>query len=101
MSAFCLQLLASDCNGTGAGIVAVCGLLGPGSASPESGSRSGRARGKIASVNKLQGIGVWASARGIGESNLPEAAKLVEQLGYSAFWLGGAPRVAVLSPLLL
>jgi len=51
-------------------------------------------------LKKLQGIGVWASARGIGESNLPEAAKLVEQLGYSAFWLGGSPRLTALRPLL-
>lgn len=51
-------------------------------------------------MNKLQGIGVWTSARGIGEPNLPEAAKLVEQLGYSAFWLGGSPRLTELRPLL-
>jgi probable F420-dependent oxidoreductase len=51
-------------------------------------------------VKKLQGIGVWTSARGIGDSNLPEAAKLVEQLGYSAFWLGGSPQLTELRPLL-
>jgi probable F420-dependent oxidoreductase len=45
-------------------------------------------------------IGVWTSHRAIGEENAGEAARLVEELGYGAFWLGGSPRLASLRPLL-
>jgi probable F420-dependent oxidoreductase len=45
-------------------------------------------------------VGVWTSYRAIGEENAPEAAKLVEDLGYGAFWLGGSPRLPTVRPLL-
>src|SRR3954447_9949966 len=45
-------------------------------------------------------IGVWTSYRRIGVDRAAEAAKLVEQLGYGAFWLGGSPKVADVRPIL-
>jgi probable F420-dependent oxidoreductase len=45
-------------------------------------------------------IGVWTTHRRIGEENAGEAAKLVEELGYGVFWLGGSPRLTDLRPLL-
>jgi len=41
----------------------------------------------------LREFGIWTSYRAIGEENAAEAAKLVEDLGYGAFWLGGSPRL--------
>jgi probable F420-dependent oxidoreductase len=38
-------------------------------------------------------LGVWTSYRAIGEENAGEAARLVEELGYGTFWLGGSPRL--------
>jgi probable F420-dependent oxidoreductase len=45
-------------------------------------------------------IGVWTTYRHIGEENAAEAAGLVEDLGYGAFWLGGSPRLPSVQPLL-
>jgi probable F420-dependent oxidoreductase len=45
-------------------------------------------------------IGVWTSHRAIGEENAGVAARLVEDLGYGAFWLGGSPRLPSVRPLL-
>ena len=45
-------------------------------------------------------IGVWTSLRAIGEQNAREAAKLVEDLGFGACWLGGSPRLPSVRPLL-
>src|SRR3954470_3841938 len=45
-------------------------------------------------------IGVWTSYRPFGAERAGEAAKLVEQLGYSAFWLGGSPHVPDVRPIL-
>jgi probable F420-dependent oxidoreductase len=36
----------------------------------------------------------------LGEESLTEAAKLVEELGFGALWLGGSPQLPVLRPLL-
>jgi probable F420-dependent oxidoreductase len=44
--------------------------------------------------------GVWTSYAAIGEENAAEAAALVQELGFGAFWLGGSPRLPVLRPLL-
>ncbi len=44
--------------------------------------------------------GVWTSYRTIGEENAGEAARLVQDLGFGAFWLGGSPRLASVRPLL-
>jgi probable F420-dependent oxidoreductase len=44
--------------------------------------------------------GVWTSYATIGEENAAEAAALVEDLGFGAFWLGGSPRLPALRPLL-
>jgi probable F420-dependent oxidoreductase len=49
---------------------------------------------------QLGEVGVWTSYRAIGEKNAGEAAKLVEDLGYRAFWLGGSPRLPAVRPLL-
>ncbi len=49
---------------------------------------------------RLGEIGVWTSYRAIGEQNAGEAAKLAEDLGYRAFWLGGSPQLSTVRPLL-
>jgi len=45
-------------------------------------------------------IGVWTSYRPFGADHAGEAAKLVEQLGYGAWWVGGSPRVRDVRPVL-
>ncbi|HEY2260342.1 MAG TPA: LLM class F420-dependent oxidoreductase [Solirubrobacteraceae bacterium] len=49
---------------------------------------------------QLEKVGVWTSYRAIGEENAGEAAQLVEQLGFGAFWLGGSPKLPAVRPLL-
>lgn len=49
---------------------------------------------------QLGRIGVWSTYRAIGEESAGEAARLVEQLGYGAFWLGGSPQLPTVRPLL-
>src|ERR1700722_17431467 len=49
---------------------------------------------------ELGKLGVWTTYRAIGEANAGEAARLVEQLGFGTFWLGGSPRPPTLRPLL-
>ena len=44
--------------------------------------------------------GVWTSYRSFGIERAAQAAKLAEQLGYDAFWLGGSPTVADVRPIL-
>lgn len=50
---------------------------------------------------QLKQFGIWTSYRAIGEDNAGKAAKLVEDLGFSALWLGGSPRLASVRPLLV
>ncbi len=45
-------------------------------------------------------FGVWTSLYAIGEENAREAAKVVEDLGFGTFWLGGSPKVRQTRPLL-
>jgi probable F420-dependent oxidoreductase len=45
-------------------------------------------------------IGVWTSYRPFGIERAGEAAKLAEQLGYTAFWLGGSPHAGDVRPVL-
>src|SRR5437764_7766956 len=45
-------------------------------------------------------IGVWTSFRPFGSERAGEAAKLVEQLGYGAWWVGGSPHVPDIRPVL-
>ena len=45
-------------------------------------------------------IGVWTSFRPFGAERAAEAAKLVEQLGYGAWWVGGSPKVPAIRPIL-
>jgi probable F420-dependent oxidoreductase len=45
-------------------------------------------------------VGVWTSYRPFGIERAGEAAKLLEQLGYSAWWLGGSPHVPDVRPIL-
>jgi len=45
-------------------------------------------------------IGVWTSYRPFGAERAAEAAAIVEQLGYGAWWVGGSPRVPDLRPIL-
>lgn len=49
---------------------------------------------------ELGQIGVWTTFRTIGEHDAGEAARLVEALGFGAFWLGGSPRLRQVRPLL-
>jgi probable F420-dependent oxidoreductase len=49
---------------------------------------------------QLNEIGVWTSYHAIGQENAGEAARLVESLGFGAFWLGGSPRLPTVRPLL-
>jgi probable F420-dependent oxidoreductase len=49
---------------------------------------------------QLGEIGIWTTYRTIGEENAGEAAKLVEDLGFGAFWLGGSPLLPAVRPLL-
>ena len=45
-------------------------------------------------------FGIWTSYRAIGEQNAAAAARLVEDLGFGAFWLGGSPKLPAVRPLL-
>jgi probable F420-dependent oxidoreductase len=45
-------------------------------------------------------IGVWTSYRPFGIERAGEAAKLVEQLGYGAWWIGSSPHVPDVRPVL-
>src|SRR3954449_4352380 len=45
-------------------------------------------------------IGVWTSYRAFGVERAGEAAKVAEQLGYGAFWVGGSPHVPDIRPVL-
>src|SRR4051794_5310603 len=45
-------------------------------------------------------IGVWTSYRPFGVERAGEAARLAEELGYGAFWLGGSPHVPDGRPIL-
>ena len=49
---------------------------------------------------RLGEFGVWTTYRAIGEQNAGQAAKLVEDLGFGTFWLGGSPQLPALRPLL-
>jgi probable F420-dependent oxidoreductase len=49
---------------------------------------------------QLGEFGVWTSYRAIGEENAGTAARLVEDLGFGTFWLGGSPQLPALRPLL-
>src|SRR3954465_10866389 len=45
-------------------------------------------------------IGIWTTYRSVDRERAGEAAKLVEQLGYSAWWVGGSPHVPDVRPIL-
>lgn len=47
----------------------------------------------------LTEFGIWVSRRALGKEG-PEAAQLLEELGFGALWLGGSPRLPELRPLL-
>lgn len=49
---------------------------------------------------ELGRIGIWSSYRSFGIERAGEAAKLAEQLGYAALWVGGSPHVPDLRPVL-
>ncbi|MFZ0043809.1 MAG: LLM class F420-dependent oxidoreductase [Solirubrobacteraceae bacterium] len=49
---------------------------------------------------QLGKFGVWTSNRSIGKDNIAEAAKLVEELGFGTFWLGGSEQLPALRPIL-
>src|SRR5213076_1308438 len=57
------------------------------------------ARDRMTAVD-LGKIGVWTSYRPYGLERAGEAAKLLEQLGYGAWWVGGSPRVQDVRPVL-
>src|SRR5215208_4714438 len=45
-------------------------------------------------------IGVWTSFRPFGSERAGDAAKLAEDLGYRAWWVGGSPHVPDVRPIL-
>src|SRR5829696_7075035 len=45
-------------------------------------------------------IGIWTSYRPFGVARAGEAARLAEQLGYGAWWVGGSPHVPDIRPVL-
>jgi probable F420-dependent oxidoreductase len=45
-------------------------------------------------------IGIWTSFRPFGSDRAGEAARIAEQLGYGAWWVGGSPQAADLRPIL-
>src|SRR5881398_56852 len=45
-------------------------------------------------------IGVWSGYRPFGIERAGEAARIVEQLGYGAWWVGGSPHVSDVRPVL-
>jgi probable F420-dependent oxidoreductase len=45
-------------------------------------------------------IGVWTTYYSVERGHAGEAARLAEQLGYGAFWLGGSPPASDVRPLL-
>jgi alkanesulfonate monooxygenase SsuD/methylene tetrahydromethanopterin reductase-like flavin-dependent oxidoreductase (luciferase family) len=49
---------------------------------------------------ELGRIGIWSSYRPFGIERASEAAKLAEQLGYAAWWVGGSPHVPDVRPVL-
>jgi probable F420-dependent oxidoreductase len=49
---------------------------------------------------ELGKIGIWTGYRRFGIERAGEAAKLAEQLGYSAWWVGGSPHVPDVRPIL-
>ena len=49
---------------------------------------------------KIGSIGVWTSFRPFRVEHAGEAAKLVEQLGYGAWWVGSSPQVRDVLPVL-
>ena len=49
---------------------------------------------------EIGNIGIWTSYRPFGEERAGEAAKLVEELGYGAWWVGGSPHVPDIRPIL-
>ena len=49
---------------------------------------------------ELGRIGIWSSYRQFGIERAEEAAKLAEQLGYGAWWVGGSPHVPDIRPVL-
>jgi probable F420-dependent oxidoreductase len=49
---------------------------------------------------ELGKIGVWTTYYSVDRSLAGEAARLAEQLGYGAFWLGASPAVSDVRPLL-
>jgi probable F420-dependent oxidoreductase len=49
---------------------------------------------------QLSKLGIWTTYHHIGDEHAGEAARLVEQLGYGTFWLGGSPRLSAVRPLL-
>lgn len=49
---------------------------------------------------ELGQFGVWTTYRRIDPADAGEAARLVEQLGFGTFWLGGSQQLPALRPLL-
>ena len=45
-------------------------------------------------------IGIWTSYRPFGSDRAGEAARLAEDLGYGAWWVGGSPDVPDIRPIL-
>jgi probable F420-dependent oxidoreductase len=55
---------------------------------------------ELVGMDLMGKIGIWTSYRPFGIERAGEAAKLAEQLGYSAWWVGGSPHVPEVRPIL-
>jgi probable F420-dependent oxidoreductase len=82
-----------------------CALGGTPGHTPRGAVTPGRSARKTSTVCKARAMqlgefGVWTTYRAIGEENAGEAAKLAEDLGFGAIWLGASPQVPALRPLL-
>ena len=51
-------------------------------------------------VTAVGRIGIWTGFRTFGPERAGEAARIAEDLGYGAWWVGGSPQVADLRPIL-
>jgi probable F420-dependent oxidoreductase len=49
---------------------------------------------------EMGNVGVWTSYRSFGKERAGEAARLLEELGYGAWWVGGSPHVPDIRPIL-
>src|SRR5689334_4909558 len=74
----------------------------PGGVAQAPGRRAGRRGGRSwhPAPMDIGKIGIWTSYRRFGSERAGEAAKVVEELGFRAWWLGSSPKVDDVRPIL-